>query len=144
MATESDEREDFGNKRFEIEDEQSIPLIKEHVVIDTRSTITSELSVNKTVNNRRVDLPLTDVDTTYREERMPINRVVDTMPTIRYEGENLVVPVVREEEVVVKRLVLVEEIHLIKEVRRTERTESIELRSEEVEINRRTPGQSPT
>ncbi|MGB3798390.1 MAG: DUF2382 domain-containing protein [Lewinella sp.] len=141
MAIESDKLEHSGGERSKIEDTQTIPVIEERVVIDSRSTVTGETTVNKTVHSRRVDLPLTDIDTTYQEKRVPVNRVVDLMPTIRYEGENLIVPVVREEEVVVKRLILVEEIHLIKNVTRSERTQSIELKSEEVEITRRTPEQ---
>ena len=127
-----DEGKFFGDKEI-------ITVAKERVHIDVESRVTGEVTVEKIVNTSEVDIPLTDLDTTYREERVPVNRVVDVMPAVRYNGDNLIVPVVREEEVVIRRLVLVEEIHLIKEVRRSERTETVTLKSEEVFITRRTP-----
>ncbi len=122
----------------------TIPVVKEHLTVSTRETITGEVQVQKTVHTEQLDVPLDTIFTTYREHRVPVDRVVDTMPRIRYEGENLIVPVVREEEVVTKRLVLVEEIHLIRESHTEQHTEHIELRTEEATITRASPPTAPT
>lgn len=67
-------------------------------------------------------------------ERVPVGMHVDTMPEVRHEGDLLIVPVVRE--VLVKRLLVVEEVHL----RRTRQTERFEqpvlLRSTEAIVER--------
>lgn len=43
---------------------------------------------------------------------VPVGREVDTMPEVRSEGGTVIVPVVEEVAVVVRRLVLREEIHI--------------------------------
>jgi len=69
-------------------------------------------------------------------ERVTVDRVVETVPEARQEGDVLIIPVVEEEVVLVKRLVLREEIHVRK--RATQRTEqfTVKLRSEHAEITR--------
>lgn len=129
------------NKPTHSEDVTTIPVVKEEITISTREVVTGIVDVEKRVHSESVDIPLTTTHTRYREERVPVNRVVHTVPQTRYEGDNIVIPVVKEEQVVVKRLVLVEEIHLIKNVQVDERTETVELRSETATVNRRDPKQ---
>ncbi len=117
-------------------EEAVIPVIKEQLHLSTREIVTGEVQVRKEIHTETVAIPLSTVHTAYREERVPINRVVDLMPQPRYEGKNLIVPVVREEQVVTKRLVLVEEIHLIQETHSEEHTERVELHTEEAIITR--------
>ena len=117
-------------------EEGTIPVIKEQLHLSTREVVTGEVQVRKQIRTESVDVPLTTVHTAYREERVPVNRVVDIMPEPRYEGKNLIVPVVREQQVIITQLVLVEEIHLIQESRSEERTEHIELHTEEATVTR--------
>lgn len=51
-------------------------------------------------------------DTKVCEERHPVNQMVDAMPDVRREGNRVIVPVVEEKRVLVKKLVVTEEIHL--------------------------------
>ena len=46
------------------------------------------------------------------EERQEVNQIVDEIPGVRREGDEVIVPVVREKMVLVKKMVLTEEIHL--------------------------------
>ena len=135
MADDKERHEHLGVNSPQNVDETVIPVVKEQLDISSQSTVTGEIRVNKTVETETVEVPLTTIGTTYQEHRQPINRVVEQMPQVRYEGDNVIVPVVREEEVVVKRLILVEEIHLIKKQEVTERTESVQLKSEKVNIS---------
>lgn len=67
-------------------------------------------------------------------ERVPVNREVDAVPPIRQEGDVTIMPVV--EEILVRRLILKEEIHL-RRVRTTERhTEAVTLRDQDVAVTR--------
>lgn len=117
-------------------EEVVIPVVKENLTIDTSSTITGTITIQKEVNEQNIEVELTDSTTNYIESRIPFNVVVDEIPQIRTEGDTTIIPVIREEAVVVKRLVLVEEIHLRKEVQNTDRTETVTLREESVRIER--------
>ena len=68
--------------------------------------------------------------------RVPIGRVVDTVPDVRQDGDVTILPVVEEEIVVQKRLILKEEVHLrrvsVAEVHR----ETVILREQEAVITR--------
>ena len=73
---------------------------------------------------------------TVEVERIPINRVVDTVPQIRTDGDVTIVPVFEERLVVEKQLVLVEEVR----IRRTASVENVEvpitLRKERATVER--------
>ena len=132
----TDEALDSANELPETADETVIPVVREQLHLSSREVVTGEVNVTKRVRTERIDVPLRTVYTTYREERVPVGRIIDTLPQPRYEGKNLIIPVVREEEVVVKRLVLVEEIHLIQHTHTDEHHETVELRHEEAAIDR--------
>ncbi len=69
-------------------------------------------------------------------ERVAIGRVVDEVPPVRTEGGVTIMPVVEEELVLVRRLVLKEEVHL-KTVRSLSRyAETVSLREQGVSITR--------
>ena len=119
-------------------DEHVIPVLQEKLHIDTVARVTGTVQVSTTVSSREVDIPLTDTFTTYRETRIPRNSQVDIMPRVRYEGDTLVIPVVREEAYVATRLILVEEIHLVKETTHEDHAERVVLRSETARVDRTT------
>ena len=70
-----------------------------------------------------------------------VDRVVETAPEIRQEGDVMIIPIVEEEVVLVTRLVLREEIHVRKKT--TQRTEqfTVKLRAERAEITDKNPPQ---
>ena len=69
-------------------------------------------------------------------KRVPIGREVDAVPPIRVEDGITIVPVVEEELVVTRRLILKEEVHL-ERVQTTERhVETVTLRFQEVTVTR--------
>ena len=71
-------------------------------------------------------------------ERRPINTAIadGAIPPVRQEGDTLVVPVVEEVLITVKRLVLVEEVRItrVQDTRRETRT--VTLRKEAIEVER--------
>lgn len=75
-------------------------------------------------------------------ERVPIGRVVEAVPAVREEGDTTVLPVVVEEVVVQRRLVLKEEIR-IRRLRATERhRETVVLREQDAVITRDPVGEA--
>jgi uncharacterized protein (TIGR02271 family) len=112
-------------------DEVVIPLIEEQLDAGTRAVKTGSVRVDKHVEKRvrRVHAPMMHEDVEVR--RVAVNRVVSEAPRTRKQGNTIIVPVLEEQLVVTRRLVLKEEIHLIKR-RTTDRL------VKEVEVNRET------
>jgi stress response protein YsnF len=75
--------------------------------------------------------------------RVPVGRLIDTMPAIKEEGDLTIVPIVEETVVVERRLMLKEELH-IRRVQTTERyQQTVKLRYQTAEVTG-TPAQKPT
>ena len=89
-----------------------IPVIEEELVAGAREVKTGTVRVSKHVEQVRKIVTAPAVHDVVEVNRIPVNRVVDAIPPMREEGDILVVPVVEEELVVQKRLVLKEEIHI--------------------------------
>jgi uncharacterized protein (TIGR02271 family) len=73
----------------------------------------------------------------YEIERVPVNRPVDATRAPWMEGETLVVPIYVEVPVVVRRLVLVEELRLHKQTVRSYEDAPAILRQERAVVERR-------
>jgi len=71
-------------------------------------------------------------------EHVPVNRYVDVPPPVRHEGDTMIIPVFREETVVTTRILLVEEVHVRKQVITTNTAHQVELRRESVSAERTT------
>lgn len=118
------------------EHEQTIPLhdevlsVGKHTVERGRVRITTEVRERQETVEQELDSDSVEV------VRVPVGRPVDAAPEPRHEGDVLIIPVVEEELVVTKRLVLREELHIRKRTtRRTERVTET-LRSEEASVER--------
>lgn len=118
------------------EHEQTIPLYDEVLSVGKRAVERGRVRITTEIREREETVEQ-DLDSDSVEVvRVPVGRPVDVAPEPRHEGDVLIIPVVEEELVVTKRLVLREELHIRKQTtRRTERiTET--LRSEEASVER--------
>lgn len=99
-----------------------IPIVEETVSIEKRLVETGRVQIRTFVDDEQVHV----TDALKREivdvERIAIGREVDVAPSVREEGEFLIVPIVEERLVIEKRLFLVEELRL----RRTTLTVPVE------------------
>jgi uncharacterized protein (TIGR02271 family) len=103
--------------------EEIIPLVEETATVDKRQVVTGRVRV-QTVTDTIEELAHADVRReTVEVNRVPIDKVVETAPEIRTDGDVTIIPVVEEVLVVEKRLVLKEELH----IRRRLRTETVEV-----------------
>ncbi len=91
----------------------------------TRVTRTSEVDVDEALNHEDVIV-----------ERVAIGRVVTEVPPIRQEADMTILPIVEEQVVVTRRLVLKEEVY-IRRVQKTEHhVERVVLRRQDVDVTR--------
>lgn len=113
-----------------------IPLIQEEAVIEKRVVETGKVRISKRIKEyeETVDEPLFREEVTV--ERIPVNQFIEARPAVRQEGDTMIIPVVEEQVVVQKRLFLVEELHVKKQVVETHQPQSITLLKEEVDIIR--------
>jgi uncharacterized protein (TIGR02271 family) len=120
-----------------------VPVIEERAVIHREVVESGRVRLSKTVQEHEEAIDLTLLHEEVLVERVPIDQYVAddaAAPAVRYEGDTLVVPVVRE--VIVKRLLLVEELRVTKHQVETQETQHVTLRHEQVNVTR-VPGEAP-
>lgn len=116
---------------------ETIPVVEEQVEIGKREIETAKVHIAKKVHEELKDIDIPSMHEEVEVERVAVNKHVDQAPPpVRYEGDKMIISVLKEEVVVQKRLVLVEELHVTKKQVETHQTEKIPLRKEEVTIDR--------
>lgn len=119
--------------------------MEEVVRLDKQTVETGRVVLHKTVQveSQTVEVPLREEQV--QVQRVAVNRYVEEAPPVRHEGEIMIISLVREELVVTKRLLLVEELHVHKQVLTAHTSQTVELRREEVTYERiGTPSAAPT
>ena len=116
---------------------RSIPLARETLNVGRRRVETERVTV-KTAT----DVEPVVIDEMLHEEhvavqRTPVGRFVEEAPAPRYEGDALIIPVVEEVVVVERRLRLVEEVRIERQVGTRRHRETVPLRRQRVEVRRR-------
>jgi len=103
-----------------MQNETVIPLIVEESFLEKRQKITSRVRVSTVT--RRCEQLLSEalVCQSVQVERVLIGKFVDEIPTVRQEGDTLIVPVVDEVLITRRRLLLKEEVR-VRLIRRLER-----------------------
>ena len=125
-----------------IQDDLTLALIAERATVSKETVETGRVRISTHVEEHQelITEALRRDDVVV--ERVPINRIVETAPVIRREGDTVIYPIVEETLVVEKRLLLKEEIHIIC----TSRVETIEqevtLRAMHADVQR-TPTPTP-
>jgi stress response protein YsnF len=122
--------------RSELTDELVVPVVKEELEVRKEIHKTGAVRIRKTVRELEEIVNESLASETVNVERVPVDRIVDSLPAVRIEGEVTVIPVVREELVITKQLRVVEELRVTKRVSVSEYREPVTLRAEEVVIER--------
>lgn len=113
-----------------------LPVIEEQLHVGKREVVTGTIRVHKEVREEQVTVDEPLMVERIEVERVPINRVVSAAPAPRQEGDVLVVPVVEEEIVISKQLVLKEEVHLRRVREERHAPQQVNLRREDVKVER--------
>jgi len=117
-------------------DPDVLPIVEETVTVGRRSVQSGRVRVSTVTE--RVDAIVETLLATSSVEvtRVPVGREIDTVPEIRTEGEVTVIPVVEEVPVVVRRLVLREEIHIKRHRSETSVEVPVQLRKQRAIVTR--------
>jgi len=115
-----------------------IPVIVEEAKIGRRQT-TSTVRFHKKVNEREELIDEPGFHEEVQVDRVEINRVIETPPEPRTEGNTLIIPVLEAVLVVEKRLILKEEVRITKRRETVHEPQKVKLRAESVEIERSDP-----
>jgi uncharacterized protein (TIGR02271 family) len=113
--------------------ERTIPVIEEKVKIGKKNVETGKLKINKKITEEEVTVDVPLVHEELEVERVTVNQYIEgPAPEIREEGGTTIIPVL--EEVMVKRIFLIEELHITKRKVQNETKEKVKLRKEEVSV----------
>jgi uncharacterized protein (TIGR02271 family) len=118
-----------------------IPVAVEEVEVGKRIVETGRVRISKKVTEHEELIEEPVVHEQVEVTRVPVGTYIDQPAEVRYEGETMIIPVVREVLVVEKRLMLEEEIHVVR--RRIEEIDrrTVTLREETVAMKREEPGE---
>ena len=111
-----------------------VPILEETVEVEKRAVETGRARVHVTVAHHHETIQTLLHSQDVSIDRVPIDREVETAPPTRTEGDTVIIPVMEEVAVVVKRLVLKEELHI--RIKKTEHvdTQVVHLRREQADI----------
>jgi len=120
-----------------------IPVFEENLSVAKRVVETARVRVSRVTHDYQQMVDEMLQHEKVEVERVPIDRPVEAMPSVRQEGDVTIIPVVEEVVKIERHLVLKEEVH-IRRVKHTERyQETITLRRQEAVISRH-PLERPT
>ena len=113
-----------------------IPVVREELDVQKRTEEREHVTVRVTpkVRTEVVDASVTEEQV--EVARVPVNRVVSRAEAVRQEGDVTIVPVYEEVLVVERRLMLKEEIRLTRRRQTRPVHQEVELRAEEVRVER--------
>ena len=125
-----------------VDRETVIPIFEEELSVAKRVVETAHVQVSRVTHRHEQMVDELLQHEKVEVERIPIDRAIETMPSIREEGDVTIIPVVEEVLRVERHLVLKEEVR-IRRIKQTERyQESVTLRRQEAQISR-TPIEQP-
>jgi uncharacterized protein (TIGR02271 family) len=122
-----------------------LPVLEERVVIRREVVEAGRVRITRQVHEHEEEVPVHLQHEEVQVERVPLNQTLPAgapAPVTRYEGDTMIIPVLREVAVVETRLLLVEELRVTKRQVTTQHTEPVQLRREELTVER-LPASSP-
>lgn len=118
------------------ENTSSLNVLEEQANIDKKVVESGKVFIHKKVHetDEEISVPISHEAVTIK--KVPVNKYVDVAPSVRNEGNTTIIPVIKEVLVVEKKLLLVEEVHVIKDIIEENEQHTIPLRKEEIEVER--------
>jgi uncharacterized protein (TIGR02271 family) len=118
------------------DDETKLQLFAEELSVAKETLETGRVRVSTRTHEREAVVDEDLARERIEIETIPMNSRIDAVPDVRQEGDTTIIPVVEEQLVVERRLVLKEEVR-IRRVRSTERhEEKVKLRYQEAVVTR--------
>lgn len=113
-----------------------IPVIEEQLTAERQRVRTGSVRVQKHVEHRTKRVQSTVLHDGVEVKRVAVNRVVTEAPKIRHENGIIIVPVLEEQVVMTRRLVLKEEIHVVRKRTKERVSQDVSLGRERAVIER--------
>lgn len=120
-----------------------LPVIEERLVTARRVVETGTVRVHTRVDERQIEVREQLVHGHVEVDRVAIGEEVLMVPPMREEGDTIVISVVREELIVTKRLILVEEVRLRRVETVEDFTQPVTLRTQSAVVERDTANHPP-
>ena len=120
----------------EATDTITIPIVEERLDISRRTVETGKVRLHKTVQEFETVLDEPLALRTYDIEHVVLNEPVETAPGVRTEGDTTIYPVVEEQLIMTKQLILREEIRVTRRDAERRDTQTVTLRREHLVVER--------
>jgi uncharacterized protein (TIGR02271 family) len=113
-----------------------LPLYAEELSVSKRRVVTGRTQISTVTRNQEEQVQEELVREQVEIERRPVGKPVNDVPSIRREGDTIVIPVVEEQVVVERRLILKEEVRITR-IRKLEvHRERVVTRKQELKLAR--------
>jgi stress response protein YsnF len=110
----------------------TINVFEEQAQVGKKVEQTGKVRIEKKVDTIEEDLNIALKNEDVKVERVAVNRYVDEPPPVRYEGNTTIISVIKEVAVIEKRILVVEEVHISKNINITREEKTVPLRKEQV------------
>ena len=114
----------------------TINILKEQPLVQKQIVEKASVHIEKKVHHNEETIQIPVISEEVQVKKVPVNQYVETMPPMRYEGDTIVIPVIKEILIVEKKLLLVEEVYITKHTNTTTEEKNIILREEEIIVQR--------
>jgi uncharacterized protein (TIGR02271 family) len=124
-----------NNNSFVTNEKHVIPVIQEQLHITKQVTESGTISISKKIIEENYDAELSVYHEDLIVERIAKNEYIEgDLPKIHTDGDTTIIPVIKE--IIIKRIMLIEELHITK--RKTDALVPVHevLRKEEITISR--------
>jgi len=111
-----------------------VPLVAETAAVSKRFRTTGRVRVKVRTETERRMLVEELAGQEIEIERVPRNELIETIPEVRTENGTTIIPLVQEQLVVEKRLVLVEEVRLHRVHTKQTVTVPVDLRAQRADV----------
>ena len=120
--------------RIDDGEQKIFPVIEEEIVVSKRVVKTGSVRVQKHVEKRIESVSFPLKRHTVEVKRVPVGHEIESVPATRTVGATTIIPVVEEEIIFTRRLILKEEIHMTKHFTEEMTTKKVEAGTEHAEI----------
>jgi uncharacterized protein (TIGR02271 family) len=117
-------------------DDSKLTLVAEELSVGKEAVETGRVRVNKQTHTREVAVDEPLLRESAEIETIPIGRQIFEMPSVRHEGETIVVPIVEEILHTERRLILKEEIRITRRKTTEQFHDRVTLRYQEAVVTR--------
>ena len=117
-------------------DDPKLTLLAEELSVGKESVETGRLRVSKQTHTREVAVDESLLRESAEIETIPIGRQIFEMPSVRHEGETIVVPIVEEILHTERRLILKEEVRITRRKTAEQIHDRVTLRYQEAVVTR--------